>query len=156
MIGLLAAIAACALVPAFPASASDAVPLRGADSGSWGVGEHACGNGLLPVWVETAGAGAHVGRYAYGSQECANLGDGTYVGSFTMTAASGDRIFGSYAGTFTVDGSGTIHYEQTNTISGGSGRFTGASGSFDVSGLAFSDGKDLQTLSGAIARLGGS
>ncbi|HWQ23878.1 MAG TPA: hypothetical protein VNK94_07215 [Gaiellaceae bacterium] len=155
VLGALALVACFALASSVQASASSDVPFAASDRGSWGVGTHDCGSSL-PVWVETSGVGTHVGRYRYSSRECADLGDGTYAGSFTVTAANGDTIEGSYAGTFTVDGAGTIHYEQTNTITGGTGRFAGASGSFHVSGLAYGDGGDVQRLSGAISRVGES
>ena len=149
----LAAFACAVALPA-AALAGDEVPLRGSDQGSWGLGTHNCG-ALLPVFVADSGAATHLGRYAYSSQECANLAAGTYAGSFTMTAASGDTVTGTYAGTFTVDAAGTIHYEQTNTITGGTGRFASASGTFALSGLAFANGDCAQELSGAISRVGG-
>lgn len=131
------------------------VPLRGADRGVWGVGSHDCGS-LLPVVVHTLGTASHVGRYTYDSRECVDLGAGTYAGEFGITAANRDTIVGTYTGTFTVDGDGTIHYEQTNSVTGGTGRFANAAGAFGVSGLAFADGSDVQRLSGAISSVGSS
>jgi hypothetical protein len=150
---LVAALAALALPAAALGGAR--VPLKISDSGSWGVGVHDCGS-QLPVFVDTTGTGTHLGRYAYASQECADLGGATFAGAFTITAANGDTLVGTYAGTFTVDGGGTIHYEQTNTVTGGTGRFAGASGSFHVSGLAYGDGRDVQRAAGWIGRIGGS
>lgn len=144
-------VATAALALPVQALAGASVPLKGADNGSWGIGGHECGS-LLPVWVETAGTATHLGRYGYVSQECVDLGAGT----FTITAANGDTIVGTYAGTFTVDGGGNIHYEQTNTVTGGSGRFAAAAGAFGVSGIAYADGSDVQQLSGAITSVGAS
>jgi hypothetical protein len=151
--GVLAGTAAALALPVAALGAQ--VPFRAADSGSWGVGTHNCGS-QLPVFVDTIGTGTHLGRYAYASQECADLGAATFAGMFTLTAANGDMLSGTYAGTFTVDAEGTIHYEQTNTITGGTGRFAGASGSFHVSGLAYGDGRDLQRASGSISNVGAS
>lgn len=153
VVGALALVAGFALASSVQASASSEVPFAASDRGSWGVGTHDCGS-ALPVWVETSGVGTHIGRYRYSSRECADLNGGRYAGSFTATAANGDTIAGSYEGTFTVDGAGTIHYEQENTVTGGTGRFAGGSGSFHVSGLAYGDGRDVQSLSGALSRVG--
>jgi hypothetical protein len=151
----LVAVAVAALAVPLGAFAGDQVPVRAADRGGWGVGDHACG-ALLPVFVETTGTGSQLGRYAYSARECVDLGAGTYAGSFTMTAANGDTLVGTYAGTFTVDGGGNILYEQTNTVTGGTGRFANASGAFGVSGFAGADGACLQTLSGAVSSVGSS
>ena len=149
--GLVLAAVAVLAVPVAQAGAQ--VPFKGSDGGSWGIGSHDCG-ALVPVFVDTAGTATHVGRYAYASQECADLGGGTFAGAFTITAANGDTLTGTYAGTFTVDEAGAIHYEQTNTVSGGTGRFAGASGSFHVSGIAFPDGRDVQQAGGTISSVG--
>jgi hypothetical protein len=130
-------LAAAALAVPSQALAAASVPFKGADAGTWGVGGHDCG-ALFPVWVDTAGTATQLGRYAYVSQECVDLGDGTYAGVFVVTAASGDTMVGTYAGTFTVDGDGNIHYEQTNT----------------VSGVAYADGSDVQQLSGSVTSVG--
>jgi hypothetical protein len=143
-------LAAAALAIPVQALAGPDLPFKGSDSGMWGMGSHDCG-ALFPVFVETAGHATQLGRYAYSSQECVNFGDATYAGAWAMVGASGDRIQGTYAGSFTLDGS-TIVYEQENTITGGTGRFTGASGSFHLSGLAFADGSGLQALSGSISK----
>ncbi len=148
-------VATAALALPVEALAGASVPLKGADNGSWGIGGHECGS-LVPVWVETAGTATHLGRYGYVSQECVDLGAGTYAGAFTITAANGDTIVGTYAGTLTVDGGGNIHYEQTNTVTGGSGRFASAAGAFGLSGIAYADGSDVQQLSGAITSVGAS
>jgi hypothetical protein len=150
-VALLALLAVLA-VPV-GALASDQVPFKGADAGSWGTGSHDCG-ALLPVFVANSGNATHVGRYSYSSHECVDLGAATYAGSFTITAASRDRLEGTYAGTFTVDSGGNILYEQTNTVTGGTGRFVGASGSFHLSGFAGGDGTCLQRLAGAISSVG--
>ena len=50
-------------------------------------------------------------------------------GSFTLTAANGDTLFGTSTGLGTVvDGIAYIH--ETHTVTGGTGRFAGATGTF--------------------------
>jgi hypothetical protein len=135
------------------------VPFKGADAGEWGIGAHDCG-ALVPVFVETSGQATHVGSYDYSSQECVEFApsglSGEYSGTWTLTAANGDTIEGTYAGTFQVVGS-DIQYEQVNAVGGGTGRFAEADGSFQVSGLAsLVDFSDLQVLDGAISSVGSS
>lgn len=84
---------------------------------------------------ETAtGQATHLGLFSWVSVEYANFatvpGGVAVVGSFTMTAANGDRLFGEYKtiGLFDDDGNLIIH---------GTFRFTGGTGQFiDVSGGA--------------------
>lgn len=145
-------------IPAVALTGSQ-VPFKGADRGEWGIGSHDCG-ALVPVFVQTSGQATHVGSYDYSSQECVEFApsgvSGKYSGTWTLTAADGDTIEGTYAGTFQVVGA-DIEYEQANAISGGTGRFTGADGSFQVSGLAsLLDLSDVQVLDGVISSVGSS
>jgi hypothetical protein len=126
-------------------------PFKADDSGSWGFGSHDCG-ALLPVVVDTTGTGTHLGHYKYTAQECADLEALTYDGVFTIKAADGATLFGTYAGTFDFDEAGNIVYQQTNTIVGGTDRLVAASGSFTVSGLADTNSfADEQVLLGSIS-----
>ena len=75
----------------------------------------------------------------------------SYAGEFTITAADGATLFGTYSGSFDFDENGNIIYRQINTIDGGTGRLEHASGFFTVSGLADSVSfVDEQVLSGLI------
>ena len=144
-----------ALVVPIVALAGAQVPFKGADAGEWGEGTHSCG-ALFPVFVETSGQATHVGNYSYSSRECVNFANSTYSGTWELTAANGDTLAGTYAGTFEIVGS-NIEYEQENAIGGGTGRFAGASGDFHVSGLAsLDDFSDVQELEGAISSVGSS
>jgi hypothetical protein len=144
-----------ALVVPLVALAGAQVPFKGADAGEWGEGTHSCG-ALFPVFVETSGQATHVGNYSYSSRECVNFANSTYSGTWELTAANGDTLAGTYAGTFEIVGS-NIEYEQENAVDGGTGRFAAADGSFHVSGIAsVVDFSDLQLLEGSISSVGSS
>ena len=51
------------------------------------------------------------------------------MGSFTLTAANGDTLFGTSTGLGTVV-DGIAYIQETHTITGGTGRFAGATGTF--------------------------
>jgi hypothetical protein len=51
------------------------------------------------------------------------------VGSFTLTAANGDTLFGTSTGLGVVVG-GFAYIQETHTITGGTGRFADATGTF--------------------------
>ena len=97
------------------------LPFKGADAGSWGLAGHDCG-ALTPVVVTTSGHATHIGAYSYASRECVNFATSTFAGSWQLTAANGDTLVGTYAGSFVVVGT-DILYEQENTVTGGTGRF---------------------------------
>jgi hypothetical protein len=151
---VLVGFAAAAFVLPTAALASGTVPYKGIDVGSWAIGtEHCDGSFVINtsgVAIINTGVATDVFRYTYSSHECAT-GAVTYAGVFTLTAANGGTIVGSYAGTVRVDAAGNAFYEQTNTITGGSGRFAGASGWFHVSGIAPASGVDVQRAQGAIS-----
>jgi hypothetical protein len=72
-----------------------------------------------------------------------------------LTAANGDTITGTYAGTVVRVAGDLGFYEQDNVITGGTGRFAGASGGFHLSGIAnLATLASEQTLSGAISSPG--
>jgi hypothetical protein len=150
----LVALAVAALVLATAALASGTVPYKGIDVGNWAIGTEPCDGSFVintsGVAIIKTGVAPDVFRYTYSSHECAT-GAVTYAGVFTITAANGGTIVGSYAGTVRVDAAGNAFYEQTNTITGGSGRFAGAWGSFHVSGIAPASGVDVQRAEGAIS-----
>jgi hypothetical protein len=131
---LLVAIAALAMPVRALAGAQ--VPLKGADSGSFTLTADACGPGVFAVVVDDTGRATHLGAYAYHSNECFNGATGAFSGTFTMTAANGDTISGTYAGTVVSVVGNLGFYEQDNAITGGTGRFAGATGAFHLSGIA--------------------
>lgn len=150
---VLVAIAALALPVQAVASAQ--VPLKGRDSGSFTLTPDGCGPGVFAVVINDAGHATHLGAYAYHSNECFNPSTLQFSGAFTMTAANGDTIAGSYAGVITSVVGDLGFYEQDNVITGGTGRFGGASGQFHLSGIAnLATLESSQRISGTVSSPG--
>jgi hypothetical protein len=131
---LLVAIASLAMP--MRALAGAQVPLKGADRGTFTLTADGCGPGVFAVVIDDTGRATHLGAYAYHSNECFNGATGAFDGTFTMTAANGDTISGTYAGVVVSVVGDLGFYEQDNAITGGTGRFAGASGAFHLSGIA--------------------
>jgi hypothetical protein len=137
------------------ALASAQVPLEGRDSGGFTLTPDGCGPGVFAVVVDDAGQATHLGAYAYHSNECFNGATGQFSGTFTMTAANGDTISGTYAGVVVSVVGALGFYEQDNVITGGTGRFAGASGGFHLSGIAnLATLESSQQLSGTVSSPG--
>jgi hypothetical protein len=124
---LLVALAALALP--LRALAGEQVPYKGSDSGHWTL-EGNCPQGIVPVDINGVGTATHVGRYIYHAAECFDPVASTVTGTFTVTAASGDTIFGSYSGPCGVD-----TCTETAAVEGGTGRFAGAQGQLEITVL---------------------
>ena len=76
--------------------------------------------------------GTHTGVGTWSSFETVDLcsngdGSGAVEGEFTLTAANGDQIFGTYT-TLLLVGDGAIAASGTYEITGGTGRFEDATG----------------------------
>ena len=150
----LAAFVAALALP-FGALAGSQVPLEGADAGGFGPGNHACAPGYDPLDIDGAGNATHVGKYTYHADECFNGATLLFDGSYTITAANGDTIVGTYSGAVPSIDFPVAVYEQGAEITGGTGRFAGATGEFDVSGLAnLATGAYSQVLSGVVSSPG--
>jgi len=108
---------------------------------------------------EATGSGnaTHVGRFAWATQEsvdfCTVPGGVAVSGSFTLTAADGDQLQGSFTAVGQFDETGTLIIDGDYEIVGGSGRFTGATGSGDTEVVAsFLPGLPFAgTLSGTVS-----
>jgi hypothetical protein len=151
--GLLAALAAMTL-PA-QALAGEQVPLKGHDSGGFTLAANGCGAGVFAVVVDDEGQATHTGAYAYHSNECFNPATGHFSGTFTITAANGDTLTGTYAGTVVGAAGDLAFYEQDNVITDGGGRFAGASGEFHLSGIAnLATLESSQKISGTVSSPG--
>lgn len=93
--------------------------------------EGRCGEGAL--WISTmAGTGTitHLGRVTWEAEHCF-FADFTFgEAELTITAANGDQLFGTYAGSMT----GETTWVDTMIILDGTGRFDGATGEVAESG----------------------
>jgi hypothetical protein len=91
---------------------------------------------------ETAtGTGTPLGRFTWESEElasfCANPAGVAVVGSFMITAANGDLLYGVYTALGEFDGAGNLIIRGTYELDGGTGRFAEATGSGDIDGISF-------------------
>lgn len=89
-----------------------------------------------------AGRATSLGRYSLLAQERIHLDTlAVTSGSFTLRAASGDAIYGTYSGRAARERvPGVIDIEASGPVTGGTGRFAGATGR-----LAFTRSVDLAT-----------
>ena len=88
---------------------------------------------------EGAAQVTHLGRSTMASNEVVDLfsnPEGAEItGQFTMTAANGDQLFGTYETLGHLDfGIGEVTFSGQFTITGGTGRFEGASGGGAIEG----------------------
>jgi len=152
LLGLAVALAA----PTQALAGAD-VPLKGSDVGGFTVTPGGvCDPGWFQVDIVGSGTATHVGKYAYQAVECFD-GARHYEGEFTLTAANGDTIVGTYRGEVVSIVGSLGFYEHDAKIEGGTGRFAGASGSFHVSGIANLDPAAFtytQELGGAVSSPG--
>jgi len=92
------------------------------------------GPALAHVVITASGVSTHLGRFTVEVPHDVDLSIAAGSGTYTFTAANGDRLIASFTGT--ADTSTPIFViEELATITGGTGRFANASGSFSVSRL---------------------
>ena len=154
--GLLLTVLAALVLP-IQALAGEQVPLKGWDRGSFTLQENGCDPGVFRVVIDDAGKATHVGAYAYHADECFDGATGAFAGMFTITAANGDTISGTYEGTVVAVVGDLGFYEQDAVVTGGTGRFAGASGGFHLSGIANLNPASLESsqwISGTVSSPG--
>ena len=146
----LSALAA-ATVAAGVAAAGTLVPLKATDSGSATV--IAAAGSVIETADTATGTGTQIGQYTMVAGEHINLESGAITdGYFTITAANGDTLTGTYSGR-ALDG--LTGYDVAGPITGGTGRFADASGTIvfngkvDPTALTFSD-----VVTGTISTVG--
>jgi hypothetical protein len=153
LMGLLVLVA---LALPMQAAAADQVPFKASETGTFQlVGP--CGTGGVVVDVTGTGYSTQLGNYSAHYSECLLPATGTVTdGSFALTAANGDMVFGTYGGqAFPTDDPTVLTFEDPGVITGGTGRFAGASGVVTQSGLAnLATGKYEGTLSGSVSSPG--
>ncbi len=146
-------VAVLVLALALPATASASSSFTASESGRFAFAG-ACVAGVKVV-IAGAGRGSHVGNYTYEASECVDLiTNEISEGIFTMTAANGDVLQGTYSGHASATTDPTVvAFDDVAVIRGGSGRFARATGQFDIHGTAdLATGTYNRRLSGSISR----
>ena len=94
-----------------------------------------CASGGLSIEAQGIGSVSRLGPLFLTVKKCltfpGGFPNGTYTGTFKMTAGNGDTLEGTYAGTedFSLtDTNGFGPFQGTLTVAGGTGRFSNASG----------------------------
>jgi hypothetical protein len=102
------------------------------------------------------GNATHLGLFTWADTEFADFdevpGGVAVVASFTMTAANGDQLFGTFTSTGYFADAETLVIHGSYEFTGGTGRFSDATGSGDIDASAFlSPGLPFEgTLTGTI------
>jgi hypothetical protein len=78
---------------------------------------------------------SHLGRTALLSIAYSNLVTFHQVGEHTFTAANGDQLYATSAGSGSFTPPSTLHFTGVTTIHGGTGRFAQATGVMQVVGV---------------------
>ena len=152
--GLLALLVLPALALPMQATAKDRLPLKGSESGTFRL-LGPCETGGIVLEVTGTGHSTRLGTYSARYRECLDPATGAVTnGTFTLTAADGDTVFGTFSGQSgpTAD-PGIVTYDDPGVITGGTGRFAGAIGTADTSGHAdMATGEYHGVLTGSVSR----
>jgi hypothetical protein len=136
-----------------PAAAGEQVPLKGGYEGE------DVGTPLAPPFVSAevtaTGNAAHLGRFTFTQVATVDTTTRAGIGTFQMTAANGDTVYGTIVGQATFTPPNVLTILETATIEGGTGRFAGATGSFNVTRLknAFTN-ETISSFEGTISSPG--
>ena len=151
LIGLLAL---AALTLPMQAAAAGEVPLNGSETGTFQILGSCEASGIV-IDVTGTGHATQIGKYSIHYRECFVPATGAVTaGSFTLTAANGDIVFGTYVGQAVPEGDSSVRFEDPGVITGGTGRFAGATGTLDQSGVAnLASGDYSANISGSISNL---
>jgi hypothetical protein len=135
------------------AAADDQLPLKGSETGTFQLLGPCETSGII-VDVTGTGHTTQLGNYSGRYRECLAPATGAVTGgTFTLTAANGDTVFGTYSGqAFPTDDPSVVNYQDPGVITGGTGRFAGAGGTVTTSGLAnLATGAYSGTVSGSVS-----
>jgi hypothetical protein len=127
------------------AAAQHQAPFHGVFEGDYTV-TPIPGTPTASLVVSASGHGSQVGAFDLEIPHVVNFATATATGSYLMTAANGDMVFGTFTGHATPIGSDG-HYAmlvEEVAITGGTGRFAGATGSFTA--VRWIDRVNLQTI----------
>jgi hypothetical protein len=150
LIGLLA-LGALALPT--HAAAADRVPLKAVETGTFRLLGPCQTSGVI-VDVTGSGHATHLGDFTTHYRECFVPATGAVTdGSFTLTAANGDTMSGTYGGQVSPTGDPTVFaYNDPGDITNGTGRFARASGSVDTRGVVnLATGEYSGTITGRVS-----
>jgi hypothetical protein len=112
---------------AFARGGIHTVPLKGTIEGT--VSVTPLNPPLASVVITASGTATGLGQFTLQVPHTVNFATRTGTGTFTFTAANGDRLTASFTGL--ADTSQPIFsIEEQATITGGTGRFAGATGTF--------------------------
>ena len=149
----LALLVLFALAVPMQAAAADQPPFKASETGTSRL-LGPCETGGVVLDVTGTGHATQLGTYSSHFRECFDPATGAVTdGSFTLTAANGDTVFGTHSGQVspTADPS-VIVYDDPGVITGGTGRFAGASGSVTQSGVAnLATGEYRGTMTGSVS-----
>lgn len=135
------------------AAADGHLPLQGSEAGTFQM-LGPCGTGGIVVEVTGTGHSTQLGYYSGHYRECLVPATGAVTaGTFTLTAANGDTVSGTYSGqAFPTDDPNVVHYEDPGEITGGTGRFADAGGVMTTSGRAnLATGRYTGTITGSVS-----
>lgn len=149
---LAAVLSLLALALPVGAMAAGDIGINGVESGTFRV-LGPCSSGLL-LEVTGTGHAAYVGEYSGHYRECFDPATGIVAdGSFTLTTANGDTVFGTFTGQAVPDSGSGVHYDDPGVITGGTGRFADARGSINTRGVAdLATGEYSGTIDGQLSR----
>jgi len=147
--GLILAVAAIAPVGALAKAGGTDRPIKDTSSGTISVDL-----ATLTFTADTTGRIAHLGRstaHLEGSVTPTGPLTFTTAGTVTVVAANGDKLFATFSGSGTNDGSGNTEGTQVTTITGGTGRFENASGTETGSNRTTANGDFFYSQRGTIS-----
>ena len=125
----MAVLLTAALARPAAAAPDKQVPFSGSMQGTEGGGVPQ--GGFVLVNGSGAGIATHLGRFTMTWAVTVNLSNGTATGSFHFTAANGDTVDTSIAGSSEPTPTPEVfRITEINTITSGTGRFANAQGTF--------------------------
>jgi len=128
-------------------------PFNGRDSGTFEFTQDTCAPNLVALRTHTTGTATLIGAYSFETQECFDDATFTFSGSFTITAADGDKLSGDFAGKNIgfLDEVTAIN-AFTATVTQGTGRLAGATGTLSGTARAnLTTFQESRTFSGTIS-----
>ena len=142
-----------ALALPIQAAAKDRLPVKGSETGTFRL-LGPCESGTT-LEVTGTGHSTTLGNYSGHYRECFDPATGAVTGgTFTLTAANGDKVFGTFNGAARpTDDPTVVSYDDPGVITGGTGRFAHAGGSMTTGGLAnLATGEYTGTITGSVSR----